>query len=110
MLNLKLQYFGYLVQRANSLEKTLILGKFEGRSRRVQQKMRWLDRITNSINMSLSKLWEMVSLKDKEAWHPWGCKESDTTYLLNNSKGLGLQHINFGGQTSSPLSSRTLMY
>ena len=67
ILKLKLQYFGHLIQRADSLEKTLMLGKIEGRKRRGRQRMRWLDGITDSINMSLSKLWAMV--KNREPWH-----------------------------------------
>ena len=85
MLKLKLQYFGHLMQRVDSLEKILMLGGIGGRRRRGRQRMRWLDGITDSMDMSLSELWELIAdgQGGLACCNSWGCKEPDTTEQLN---------------------------
>ena len=82
MLKLKFQYYGHLMRRTDSFEKILMLGKIEGSRRRRQQRMRWLDDITDSMDMNLSKFWEMV--KERKAWHAAVCGVSKSQIQLNN--------------------------
>ena len=84
MLKLKLQYFGYLIERTDSLEKTLMLGKIESGRKSGQQRMKWLNGITNSMDMNLSKLWELV-IGSLACCRTWGHKALDTTEQLNNN-------------------------
>ena len=88
MLKLKLQYFSHLMRRADSFEKTLMLGNFEGRRRWGRHRLRGLDGITDLTNMSLSKLWEMVLKESLACCSPGGCKELDTTEQLNNNNSI----------------------
>ena len=89
MLKLKVQYFGHLMQRADSLEKTIMLGKTEGRRRRGRQRMRRLDGITDSMDISLSKLWETEGQGSLACCSPWGHKELNTTERMNNNLSMG---------------------
>jgi len=106
VLELKLQYFGHLMRRADSLEKTLMLGKTEGGRRRGRQRMRWLDGITDSMDTNLSKLREMMKMGSLGCCSPWDRKGSDTSERLNNNNKaplpntivlrVGLQPMDFG--------------
>ena len=104
MLKLKLQYSGHPIRRNDSLEKTLMLGKIEGGRRKGQQRMRWSDGITDSIDMSLSKLWELVIDGGLECYSPWGCKESNMTEWLHFTS-LHVHWVCDAIQPSHPLSS-----